>query len=453
MSNNANSANNTGSNISSNISTFPAPLIIDGGQPTNGSLEIFAAKNAVLPIIGACLLSSEPITLHRVPRISDVEVILQIIASFGARSEWTGPHSLTIHTPTIIGTDAPEQLVTKMRASFEVFGPLLARAGEARIATPGGCVIGSRPVDQHLKALRAMGATVSEEPGGFYHAVRQQAFAGRCLFDLKTVGGTRNAMMAATLGSGTVVLENCALEPEVTDVADFLGSLGAKISGAGTPTITIEGVSKLRGGEYTVIPDRMEAGTYLFIAAASRGQLTLEHVNTNHMHAVMAKLSEIGIQVLDLDQTTLRLDARNAKLHAVNMQAVEYPGFPTDLQPQLGALLTTVPGTSILTDRIYPDRLGYSAELARMGGNLQQNNHTLVVQGGPLYGAQVAAKDIRAGGALVVAAAAAEGRSVITGTQFINRGYENLAIRLQQIGVRAQNGHGPQDQHNANAAD
>jgi UDP-N-acetylglucosamine 1-carboxyvinyltransferase len=413
-----------------------APLIIRGGQPTSGSLEIFAAKNAVLPIIGACLLSHEPITLHRVPRISDVEVILQIIASFGARSEWTGPHSLTIHTPSIIATDAPEHLVTKMRASFEVFGPLLARAGEARISNPGGCVIGARPVDQHIKAFKAMGAQVTEEPGGFYHAVRQHAFSGRFVFDLKTVGGTRNAMMAAALGSGTVVLENCALEPEVADVAHFLNSLGAKISGAGTPTITIEGVSKLRGGEYEVIPDRMEAGTYLFIAAASRGQLTLEHVNTNHMHAVMAKLSEIGVKVLDLDQSTLAIDARNSKLQAVNMQAVEYPGFPTDLQPQLGALLATVPGTSILTDRIYPDRFGYSAELARMGGSVQLNNHTLVVQGGPLYGAQVEAKDIRAGGALVVAAAAAEGESVIRGTQFINRGYENLANRLGQIGVR-----------------
>jgi UDP-N-acetylglucosamine 1-carboxyvinyltransferase len=235
-----------------------APLVVHGGRPLAGSFEVHAAKNAVLPIMGACLLTAEPVTLHRVPRLSDVEVLLEILGSLGARHEWVGRHSLTVEAAHLRSTEAPYVLVSKMRASFEVFGPLLARMGEARVAMPGGCVIGPRPVDQHVKAFRALGVSLSEE-GGDFHAVRERPLSGRFVFDLKTVGGTRNAVMAAALGSGRVVLENCALEPEVVDLANFLNGLGARVRGAGTPTIEVEGVERLGGGEYTVIPDRIDA--------------------------------------------------------------------------------------------------------------------------------------------------------------------------------------------------
>ncbi|HEX2864946.1 MAG TPA: UDP-N-acetylglucosamine 1-carboxyvinyltransferase, partial [Deinococcales bacterium] len=299
-----------------------APLIIRGGQPMHGELDIFAAKNAALPIIIASLLTSEPVVLHGVPRLADVEVILQIVATVGTRSEWTGPHTLALHTPELTSTETPYSLGSKMRASFEVLGALLARAGEARVGMPGGCVIGPRPVDQHVKAFRQMGAVLTED-NGYFTAVRPGALGGRVVFDRQTVGGTRNAMLAAALGAGHVTLENVALEPEVVDLANFLNHLGARVRGAGTPEIEIEGVPAMHGGEYRIIPDRMEAGTFMFAAAASRGQVTLNRVVVSHLRAVTAKLVESGVRVLELDSSTIAVDARNVTPTPLTVQAVE----------------------------------------------------------------------------------------------------------------------------------
>jgi UDP-N-acetylglucosamine 1-carboxyvinyltransferase len=411
-----------------------APLIIRGGSPIRGTLEVNPSKNAALPIIAASLLCSEPITLHGIPRLSDVEVILEIVASLGARWTWIGPHSITIHTPEITSTEAPYSLVAKMRASFNVLGPLLARVGQAQVSMPGGCSFGTRPVDQHIKAFRAMGAAVVEENGDF-QVIRDHELSGRVVFDLLTVGGTQNAISAAVLGSGTVRLENASIDTDVVDLGNFLISLGANIRGLGTHTIEIQGVKTLHGGEYTIIRDRLEAGTFMLAAAASRGVLTLENVDVTHMRSLTAKLIESGVNVLELDGRTMRIDASSGKLKPLTVQVSEFPGFPTDLQPPMGAYLATVPGTSKISDRIYPTRLGYSQELARMGAKAEVFDSVLVIEGGPLRAAPVKAADIRAGAALVVAAIAAEGETRIEGVEFLNRGYERLEERLRAIGV------------------
>ena len=411
-----------------------APLLIRGGQPINGTLPVSPSKNGALPIIAACLLSAEPITLHGIPRLSDVEVILEIVTSLGAKVAWQSDHSLTIHTPEITSIEAPYSLVSKMRASFTVFGPLLARAGEARVPQPGGCTFGVRPVDQHIKALRAMGATIVENNGDFI-AVRDRPLSGRFVFDMLTVGGTQNALTAAILGSGMVRLENASIDPDVIDLCKFLVSLGAKIGGIGTHTLDIEGVPALTGGEYRVSPDRLEAGTYLLAAVATRGILTLENANLEHLRALSAKLMECGVNVMELDGQTIRVDARNADLKPVKVEVAEFPGFPTDLQPMMAAFLSTVPGHSRITDRIYPTRFGYSAELNRLGAKTEVLDSSIVIEGSILRGAPVKGTDIRAGAALVIAGCAASGETIIDGVQYLNRGYEQLEDRLKSIGV------------------
>ncbi len=411
-----------------------APLLIHGGKPLIGTLPVNPSKNAALPIIAASLLLSEPVTLHGVPRLSDVECILEIVASLGARFTWTGEHSLTIHTPEITSTEAPYSLVSKMRASFIVLGPLLARAGEARISMPGGCTFGPRPVDQHVKALRAVGATIAEE-GGDFIAVRDRPLSGRFVFDMLTVGGTQNAILAAVLGTGLVRFENASIDPDVVDLGTFLVSLGAKIRGLGTHTIEVEGVEKLTGGEYRIIHDRLEAGTFMLAAASSRGALTLEGIDVNLVRSVTAKLIEVGVNVLELDGQTVRVDARNATLKPGQITVAEFPGFPTDVQPMMAAFLSTVEGHSRITDRIYPTRFGYSAELNRMGAKTEVLDSSIVIEGSHLVGAPVKAMDIRAGAALVVAAVAAQGETRIEGVQYLNRGYQNLEARLRSLGA------------------
>ncbi|MFN3266400.1 MAG: UDP-N-acetylglucosamine 1-carboxyvinyltransferase [Deinococcales bacterium] len=411
-----------------------APLLIRGGNPISGTLAVNPSKNAALPILAASILCSEPVTLHGVPRLSDVEVILSIVASLGVKFAWQSEHTLTVHAPEITSVEAPYSLVSKMRASFNVLGPLLARVGEARVPQPGGCTFGVRPVDQHIKALRAMGATIVENSGDFI-AVRDRPFTGRFVFDLLTVGGTQNAVCAATLGTGMVRLENCSIDTDVIDLCNFLNHLGAKISGVGTHTLEIEGVAALRGGEYKIISDRLEAGTYLLAAAATRGELTLTNANTDHLRALVAKLTESGVKILERDQNTVYLDARGASLKPVSVQVSSFPGFPTDLQPMMAAYLATVPGHSRITDPVYTTRFGYSAELNRLGAKTEVVNHSILIEGSTLYGAPVKAADIRAGAALVIAAAAAQGESRIEGVQYLNRGYERLVERFSSIGV------------------
>ena len=410
------------------------PLHVTGGRQLGGEIAVQHSKNAALPVIVATLLSREPVTLHGIPRLSDVYTILELMHHLGTRHAWVGPNSLTLHTPEILNTDAPYALVSKMRASFIVLGAILARAGTATVSMPGGCAWGPRPVDQHVKALRALGAEVTEDGGNFF-ARRAGSLNGSFVFELLTVGGTHNAILAATLGEGTVILENASIDTDVVDVIEFLNALGARIDGAGTNTITIQGVKELRGGEYTVIPDRIEAGTFMMLAAATRSQLTLTNVRPDHLRAVTSKLAEMGVDILE-DGNRMIVDARNRELKPVNVTTQSYPGFPTDLQPQMSALLATVPGTSVIQDPVYPDRLTHVAELHRMGATITVSGYTQVIQGAPLHAAPVKAADLRAGAALFIAGLTCEGETVIDGVQYLNRGYERLAERLRGIGAQ-----------------
>ncbi|MFC4452957.1 UDP-N-acetylglucosamine 1-carboxyvinyltransferase [Deinococcus sonorensis] len=411
------------------------PLHITGGRPLHGEIAVQPSKNAALPIIVASLLSPEPVTLHGIPRLSDIFTILEIVGHLGTRHAWVGPNSVTLHTPELVSTETPYALVSKMRASFIVMGALLSRAGEATVSMPGGCAFGVRPVDQHVKAFRSYGVELSEE-GGNFEARRRGPLRGTYVFEMLTVGATQNAILAAVLGEGQVTLENASIDTDVVDMVNFLNSLGADIQGAGTNTIQVTGVPRLRGGEYRVIPDRIEAGTFMIAAAATRSRLTLTGVRPDHLRALSAKLLEMGVAVLE-GRDSLIVDASAGRLQPTNITTVEYPGFPTDIQPQMSALLATVPGTSVVMDKVYADRLTHVVELNRMGAHIVVSEHTQVIQGGALHGAPVKAADIRAGAALVVAALAAEGETVIEGMQYVNRGYERLAERLRSIGAQA----------------
>ncbi|WP_221088022.1 UDP-N-acetylglucosamine 1-carboxyvinyltransferase [Deinococcus aquaedulcis] len=410
------------------------PLHLQGGRELRGEIAVQGSKNAALPIIVASLLSAEKITLRGVPRLSDVHTILELLAHLGTQHVWVGPNDLELQTPRIVNTDAPYALVSKMRASFIVLGAILARAGEATVSMPGGCAWGPRPVDQHVKALRALGAEITED-GGNFTAVRQGSLSGHFIFELLTVGGTHNAILASVLGDGVVTLENASIDTDVVELVEFLNRMGADIQGAGTNTLTIRGVAALRGGEYTVIPDRIEAGTFMMLAAATRSCLTLTNVRPEHLRAVTGKLQEMGVSVMEGGQTVV-VDARERTLKPVNITTQSYPGFPTDLQPQMSALLATVPGTSVVQDPVYPDRLTHVAELHRMGANITVSGYTQVIQGGQLHAAPVKAADLRAGAALFIAALTCEGQTVIDGVQYLNRGYERLVERLQGVGAQ-----------------
>lgn len=320
-----------------------------------------------------------------------------------------------------------------MRASFVAMGALVARCGEARVSMPGGCAFGPRPVGRHIKAFQDLGVEILEQDGDFV-ARRHGSLAGRTTFETPTVGGTQNVLLASSIGNATVVIENAALEPEITDLAGMLNAMGARVEGAGTPTITVHGVEKLRGVIYRPIPDRIEAGTVMLAAAATRGRIVLQNIRVEHMTEVIALLREAGVGIDSIDDQAALVDARGP-LRPVNVVADVYPQVPTDLQPPFGAFLATINGVSTIQDRIYPDRFTHIEELASMGGSLELEDRTLIVRGKGLHGAVIHAADIRAGGALVVAALAAPGKSVVTGLEFIDRGYEALAARLRSLGA------------------
>lgn len=409
-------------------------LIIRGGSPTKGELRVFPAKNSALKLMAASLLTAEPVTLLEVPRLRDIEVLLELLGHLGTRSAWEG-RTLHLHTPEIVRTDAPFELVSKMRASFNVLGALAARAGEGTVPLPGGCNFAERPVDQHIKALRGLGFEVTTEiteQGVAYTARRHKPASGRVVYDLPTLGGTEQALTAAAI-EGEAVLVNVPQEPEIVDLCNFLVMMGAQIKGIGSSILHIKGSHQLKGGRYKVIPDRIEAGTYLFAAAASKGSITLTNVEPFHMDAVLDKLIQAG-HTVNTGKDWIHLEA-TSNPQPFNLEAREYPGFVTDLQPPAAAYLTTVPGTSIVTDRIYPDRFTHAAELARMGADVTLKDRTLMIQGRQLTGAAVEARDIRAGGGLIIAALAAEGESHISGMRLIERGYDDIENRLRSLGV------------------
>ena len=406
-------------------------FIIDGGRPLSGDFTVHRAKNSALYLLLASLLTSEPVTLRGVPRLSDVAVTLEILEHLGADLRWHGT-DLVIHSREIRSRSAPYRLVSKMRASFVAMGALLGRCGEARISMPGGCAFGPRPVDRHIKAFRDLGVTIREEEGDFV-ALRERPLEGRVSFEEPTVGGTQNLLLAAALGPGEVVIDNAALEPEVGDLAEMLRRMGADIRGDGTRVITVRGAESLHGVDYRPIPDRIEAGTYLLAAAATRGRLTLHGVRSDHLEAVLAALRLAGAEI-ECDEDWIRLDA-SGPMRPLRVTASEYPGIPTDLQAPFSAFMATVAGRSSVEDRVYPDRFTHVGELRKAGVTALLDGERLVIEGGNLAAADLHAADIRAGGALVIAALAARGTSVVRGLEYLDRGYADLDLELSRLGA------------------
>ncbi|MEX2542631.1 MAG: UDP-N-acetylglucosamine 1-carboxyvinyltransferase [Trueperaceae bacterium] len=409
-------------------------LFIQGGTPLRGEVHVNTAKNSALYLILASLLTREPVRLHDIPRLSDVLVALEILEHVGVEVRWEG-RDLHLHAADVHTCGAPYSLVSKMRASFVAMGALLARCGRARISMPGGCAFGPRPVDRHIAAFQALGVQIDEE-GGDFHAFRGAKLAGRVEFEAPTVGGTQNVLLATALAGGRVTIVNAALEPEIADLANMLNAMGARISGAETGTIEIEGVSELSGVDYRPLPDRIEAGTLMLATAATRGTVTLRGINASHLEAVSSKLRETGVRIIEAGEDGLLVDA-SGDLQAVDVTAAEYPEIPTDLQAPFSAYLATLPGASVVRDRVYPDRFTHVDELRRTGADVELFERTLIIRGGRLAGARMHAADIRAGGALVIAALGATGTSVISGLQYVDRGYEALTERLVALGAKA----------------
>lgn len=404
-----------------------------GGRPLSGRVRVGSAKNAVLPILAATLLTAEPCVIEALPHLEDVETMLAVLGALGASvSRQEG--GVRVLSQDIDPGAAPDPLVRRMRASVLVAGPLLARFGETRVALPGGCAIGSRPIDLHLKGLEALGCEVTLHEGGIH--LSSQGMAGTTIYlDFPSVGATENLMMAACLTPGHTILENTAEEPEVVDLANFLAAMGAHVRGAGTRMIRIEGVARLHGATYTPIPDRIEAGTYLLAALATRGEVTLENGITEHLRPLLWKLKETGAWVDDQDGA-VHVSARHAKLVPTDVKTMPYPGFPTDLQAPMMAFLSTVQGTSALTETVFENRFMHVGELQRMGAHIKTEGRVAIIQGvGSLHGAAVHASDLRAGAALVIAGLAADGCTEIHQVEHLDRGYELLEDKLAALGA------------------
>ena len=409
-------------------------LVLAGGKPLYGTVKIKGAKNAALPILAACLLTREPVVLAEVPDLEDVRIMLALLKHLGIQLIWLGPGRLKIEAKEYLGWEAPYDLVRKMRASFLVLGPLLARNGRSRVSLPGGCAIGTRPIDLHLKGFKALGAQISMGLGYIEAKAAQLRGASFCL-DYPSVGATENLIMAACLAQGRTVLSNCAREPEVVDLADFLNFLGAKVNGAGTAQIEITGVEGLGGSNcYTIIPDRIEAGTYLAAVAAAGGEAALLNVRAEHLTPVIAKLQEAGAEIYS-DGSKLRI-TRGKPLESVDLTTLPYPGFPTDLQPIFAALNSRGRGVAIIRETVFENRFRYVNELLRMGANIKVQGNVALVYGVPeLTGARVVAPDLRGGAALVVAGLAAAGETQIDCLHHLDRGYSGLAANLHSLGA------------------
>lgn len=407
-------------------------LIVHGGTTLRGTVRVSGAKNAVLPIIAAALLSDGPCTLQDIPNLADVASICSVIEKLGARVS-RGDKEVTISVPDLKEVEAPYEYVRLMRASFLVMGPLLARSGRAVMPLPGGCAIGTRPIDLHLKGFKALGAKIIYGHGCI-EAVSGGLKGSRIYLDFPSVGATENLIMAASLAKGDTIIENAAEEPEVVDLVNFLNAMGARIKGAGTKIIRVEGVPRLRGTTHAVIPDRIEAGTFLTAAAITGGDVLVDNVICDHLKPVTAKLREAGVRVEE-NENTIRVSS-DRQLQPVDIKTMPYPGFPTDMQAQLMAVLCLARGTSMVTETVFENRFMHANELKRMGARIKIEGRTAVVQGVPrLTGAPVKATDLRAGAALVLAGLAAEGRTEISNVFHIDRGYDCLEEKLKSLGV------------------
>ena len=410
-------------------------IVINGGRPLYGDIEVSGMKNAAGAILIATLLVSDKCIIENLPCINDVANTLEILRHMNVEVRMLDKNTVEIDTRNAIGGTSPLDLVRRMRSSYYLYGAELGRYGRAYAGYPGGCDFGVRPIDQHIKGFEALGATVTCE-GGYVEAVAPSGGlrGANIFFDLNTVGGTINVMLAAVRAKGTTIIENAAREPHVVDVANFLNTCGANITGAGTDTIRIKGVDKLKGCTYAIIPDMIEAGTYMIAAAATKGRLRIKNVIPKHLESISAKLEEMGVSVeMGDDYVTVW---RDGPLYRVNVKTLPYPGFPTDMQPQMCVLMCLADGVSYLNESIFENRFRYVEELKRMGANIKVDGHTAIIEGGtPLSAAQVHAHDLRAGAALVIAGLATEGRTEIEEIQHIERGYDNLVGKLQSVGA------------------
>lgn len=409
-------------------------IIVRGGKKLSGRVRIHGAKNAVLPIIAASILGSEGVSvIHDAPPLDDVLVINKVLESLGIAVEYRN-ETIRVDAGRITTCEASYDLVRKMRASFLVMGPLLTRMGQARISLPGGCAIGTRPIDQHLKGFEAMGAEIELGQGYIEARVSGRLKGAKIYLDVASVGATENIMMAAALAEGTTLIENAAKEPEIVDLANYLNAMGAKIRGAGTGLIRIDGVERLQGAVHTVIPDRIEAGTYMIAAAITGSDLYVEGAIGDHLRPVISKMQEMGVQIEE-DENGIRVYTVGP-LKAVDVKTLPYPGFPTDMQSQMMALLLTAEGTSIVTETVFENRFMHVEQMANMSAQIKVEGRTAVISGGArLQGSKVCATDLRAGAALILAALVADGDTEITGLHHIDRGYVGITEKLSLLGA------------------
>lgn len=413
-----------------------AKFLVEKSGPLKGEIEISGSKNAILPIMAATLLTDDPCEILDAPVLRDVDVMCKLLGSIGStvKADYTNSRIET-QTKNIIAVEAPYELVKKMRASVLVMGPLLAKTGKAKIALPGGCAIGARPIDLHLKGFQAMGAEIVEGHG-YVEAKADRLIGCHVYLDFPSVGATENIMMAAVLAKGTTILENVAEEPEIVDLANFLNKMGAKIKGAGTDTIKIEGVESLHGTKHTVIPDRIETGTFMLAAAITRGDVLLKNVVPDHVKPIIAKLKECGVVIEDNDEG-MRIRADIHPLISTDIKTLPYPGFPTDMQSQFMAFLTTVAGASVVIETVFENRYMHIGELNRMGANIKIEGRSAIISGDrDLQGTQVISTDLRAGAALVLAGLAADGVTEISEVYHIERGYADLVRKFKALGAK-----------------
>lgn len=411
-------------------------LVINGGKPLNGEVVISGAKNSALPIMAATLLATDNVTISNVPHLKDVTTMMELLGQLGAQLTVDEKMNVQVDTSQVNEYVAPYELVKTMRASILVLGPLLARFGQADVSLPGGCAIGTRPVDLHIKALKMMGAEISVKNGFIKARSKKGRLHGKpLLFDTVTVTGTENILMAAVLAEGKTIIKNAAREPEVVDLANFLTQMGAKISGAGTSTIEIIGVESLSGGNYAVMPDRIEAGTYLTAAAITRGRVTLRRVKPDNLLSMLCKLEEAGAE-LAIGEDWVSLNMHGLRPQAVNISTAPYPAFPTDMQAQFMALNATAAGSSTVVETIFENRFMHVQELQRMGAHIHLNGNTAVINGSEkLTGAPVMATDLRASASLILAGLTAEGETTVERVYHVDRGYERIEEKLSVLGA------------------
>lgn len=413
-------------------------IVIEGGQPLNGTIQISGAKNSAIKLMAVCLLTDQPVELTNMPRLRDTRFMGHLLAHMGVQVEEGPGARMALHAKELTSTTAPYELVRKMRATFNVLGPTLARAGEAKVSLPGGCAIGARPVDLHLKALEALGAEIKLEEGYVIASAKGGLKGADITFPFISVGATEHALLAAVLAKGTTRLNNAAREPEIADLADCLNAMGAKITGAGRSMIEIEGVSALSGLSYAVVPDRIEAGTYALAAATAGGTVKLTNLRPNHLGSLWPLLTQAGAEV-ELGDDSVTISRNGGRIQPVDMETQVYPGFPTDLQAQFMAMMTLADGVSVIRETIFENRFMHCPELSRMGANITVSGREAIVRGvEQLHGAPVMATDLRASASLISAGLAASGKTSVGRVYHLDRGFEHIEVKLGQCGANIQ---------------